>query len=191
MKKIGLTTLLLLSCLNFGNSTLDVKDYTRKQIIDKSDLIRCLNKTRKIKYLRDNVRYSNLKNSDYYQSPKETDSLGTGDCEDKAIYLCNLLKEKNINSVLRFGRLEKNRKNVSHFWLEIENGDTTYLVEPTAVYTPGIYILDKFPIKGNVPDNLYEYSLGSIYAERKVHDYEARTGQKLNLQFPNRIKSNQ
>ena len=56
---------------------------------------------------------------DYWQLPEETEKLGTGDCEDKAIWLYERLLEHSYTNVrLVVGKYQAD-KNVYHVWVNL------------------------------------------------------------------------
>ena len=68
---------------------------------------------------------------DYWQLPRETISLGYGDCEDQAILLCSYLRSNNVgpdNVFVVVGTLN----NQGHAWVVINRWDGWKFVEPTA-----------------------------------------------------------
>jgi len=68
--------------------------------------------------------------NDYWQTPKETKKLKTGDCEDKAFYLQDLLKKEGIKTREVFGMRTLSDRQM-HSWLEYELKGKTYIVDPT------------------------------------------------------------
>jgi hypothetical protein len=81
-----------------------------------------------IKYRYDNDTHGVC---DYWQLPKETLELGTGDCEDYAILLCSLLRADGWSSSDAFVVLGKNAENRYHAWVKINLGILGwYNIEP-------------------------------------------------------------
>ena len=70
---------------------------------------------------------------DHWQTPEETESRWSGDCEDKAVWLYAQLKKNGYEGV----RLVVGRQNPSsrvlHAWVTLNNSDGTfYVLDPTA-----------------------------------------------------------
>jgi len=81
-----------------------------------------------IKYKYDNETHGV---NDYWQLPKETLELRTGDCEDYAILLCSLLRADGWSSNDAFVVLGKNAENQYHGWAKISFGILGwYNIEP-------------------------------------------------------------
>lgn len=82
---------------------------------------------------------------DYWQLPNETQKLGTGDCEDKAIWLyVRLLQHGYTNVRLVVGKYEAS-SSVYHVWVNWyvktvgKDGrvkETVYILDPTVDYRP-------------------------------------------------------
>ncbi len=69
--------------------------------------------------------------ADYWQLPFETEKLGTGDCEDKAIWLYSrLLKEGFDNVRLVLGNYRRNKSSV-HMWVNWYHDGRVYILDPT------------------------------------------------------------
>ena len=54
------------------------------------------------------IKYKSEFEQDYWQTPLETKLLGSGDCEDQAIYLQKILKDKGWDSEVVFGKFNIN-----------------------------------------------------------------------------------
>lgn len=131
----------------------------------------------------DSIKYTTDKKTwgiaEYWQKTQETDSLKTGDCEDKAFRIYALSKEKGLDVELVWGRYHSNSV-IDHVWNEYEIGDTTYIIE-TASRNAKIIKKDTIDTKRSYL-TLYmtESSLN------KIKNYEKRSG--LELKFKNKIK---
>lgn len=68
---------------------------------------------------------------DYWQTPKETERLGKGDCEDFAYYLQDKLKKRGIKSEVKFGYGSLMDNSSGHAWVEYNLGKDTYVLDPT------------------------------------------------------------
>jgi hypothetical protein len=116
----------------------------------------CFNKASNIKYKEDG-------DQDYWQTPKETEKLGTGDCEDKTIYLMELLKKEGYKSEFTYGFYHESDPNfygnICHAWTEMDYGGERYILDPTA---GAIYLRklrgpsEYFRIKEDSLDKKYE-----------------------------------
>ena len=83
--------------------------------------------------------------NDYLQSPKETRSLGFGDCGDKAVLTYFLLEENGYKPSLCYGVLKEGRP-VSHLWNEIIDKSTgkIYIIETTIRNSQWVYLKTQF-----------------------------------------------
>ena len=68
--------------------------------------------------------------SDRWQSPQETERLGTGMCKDIAVYLEYLLEKEKITARIVFGKVHKKSKNY-HAWNEVFVDGRCYIVDAT------------------------------------------------------------
>lgn len=98
---------------------------------------------------------------DTWQSPCETVSKNTGDCEDKAIYLQYLLKMKGIDSQVCFGKVEAEDE-VYHAWIECINIHEVYVLDPTNMVFINRYYLKtvtyvKYDDLSYVIDKIHKY----------------------------------
>ncbi|MEK6895216.1 MAG: transglutaminase domain-containing protein [Nanoarchaeota archaeon] len=106
------------------------------------DIYECLVKAQSIKYVSDGE-------TDYWQTPLETEKRGAGDCEDKAFYLQELLKKRGINIKVETGvyigpsnsRVEDTKESKSlHAWNEYtDDKKVVYILDP-ASKIPEVYI---------------------------------------------------
>lgn len=82
-----------------------------------------------------NIRYvddlTSHRNNEYWQLPKETIELRTGDCEDYAILLCSLLRADGWSPNDVYVVLGKNQNGEGHAWVRINLGILGwYSIEP-------------------------------------------------------------
>jgi len=84
----------------------------------------CLNRAYRIGYVDDGIGV------DYWQTPEETKERRKGDCEDKAFYLQDLLREKSIESEVIFGFADDRKRETIHVWVEGKREDITYVLDP-------------------------------------------------------------
>lgn len=68
---------------------------------------------------------------DYWQSPAETLLRGEGDCEDKALYLQDLLRQRGIDSEVVFGVEDSLASEGMHAWVELMVDGQRYVLDPT------------------------------------------------------------
>jgi len=111
------------------------------------------------------IEYRDEKDKDYWQTPSETEKIGSGDCEDKAFYLNHLLKNKGVKSRIVFGLLESNRPYM-HAWNEIDISNQTYLIDTSS----------KIPIfieRSKIGDYKYVYEYNE-YIKDKMTEYNKR-----------------
>lgn len=79
---------------------------------------------------------------DHWQLPDETERLGTGDCEDLAIWLyCHLLKEGFSNVRLTLGLAGAPEKKSMHAWVTWYKRGKTYILDPSRM--EGMYTMDQ------------------------------------------------
>ncbi len=147
-----------------------LKDYQklRKDLYTK-EFFECISEANKIKYVPDWKSHGR----DYWQTPEETDSLGTGDCEDWAKNLQYLASQKGIKLGLWYGN-----KNV--------NSDSAHVC---AKYSRGTQeaIIDRFAnpdtTKILIRDSLGmgEYIRFDIMNETRqsAREYKKRTGKRF------------
>ena len=77
------------------------------------------------------LTYVHDEDEDYWQTPVETIARGKGDCEDKAIFLHFLLRERGIDSKVVFGIQNVFRPKVGHAWVECEVDGILQVLDPT------------------------------------------------------------
>src|SRR3989344_1737407 len=133
----------------------------------------CFNKAASIEYK------SEPDGDDYWQTPEETERLGTGDCEDKAIYLHNQLKKNKIESEVVFGYIYSSHlfgKWNMHGWVECIQNKEIYVLDPTS------WIIEK---RRNLPKNEFiavdsdtynfinkRFKANQKYIDSKLKEYE-------------------
>jgi hypothetical protein len=128
-----------------------------------------------IKYMGDIDRWGI---GDLWQTPRETDSLKTGDCEDKAIRLFYESKKKGLDLKLCWGKLNSSHR-MGHLWNEYEIGDSTYIIE-TASRKGGKII------KKDTIDTKKSYIMGTLSQRNQnvTKDFEDYSGIKLTFKNP-------
>jgi len=73
---------------------------------------------------------------DYWQLPEESEYLGTGDCEDMAIWLYVKLKRKDVGPVrLCIGKHSRTAAQM-HAWLVWSDGRRLYVLDPSTSDEP-------------------------------------------------------
>ena len=98
---------------------------------------------------------------DHWQLPEETEKLGTGDCEDLAIWLyCHLLKEGFSNVRLTVGLAGAPEKKGMHAWVTWYERGEMYILDPSR--QEGVYASDQ---SGSI---MYQPRY-SYYFEKKWH----------------------
>lgn len=106
---------------------------------------------------------------DYWQSPEETARLGTGDCEDKALYLRALLIREGIDAAVVFGVQDITTSRQMHAWVEIMIDGKRFLLDPTDGF---IARRDRLAPWSHVP------ILNMPVVSRKLMEYTRRTGDR-------------
>jgi len=168
MKKLtnllfGFASLFLLTSPIPENKPL--KDYQKlKKDLYTKEFFECLSEANKIKYVSDMESHGVL---DYWQTPEETDSLGTGDCEDWAKKLQSLASKKGIELGLWYG--ERNL------------GDSASHV--CAIYSEGTQkaFIDrnKIIIKDSLENNKYIMFYFSKDMRKRNNEYKKKTGKRF------------
>ena len=127
------------------------------------------------------VRYALDEAGDYWQSPEETRRRGAGDCEDLALYLHRLLKDRGIASIVVFGVQDVTEATTGHAWVECEMYGQMYVLDPTC------RLLCR---RDELPCHKYYRLLRQEELTRKLADYLARTGEKgINHTFEAAIRT--
>jgi hypothetical protein len=141
--------------------------------ISMSILEECFDTARRFNYVNDS--FDNKKGYDYWQNSLETQTTLSGDCEDKAIYLQERLKNYQIHSELVDGKYDSTDIS-NHLWLEINSNDTTYLIDATNTQ---IFYKTSPGIEGNVPKNKYIENKFRGYIKFKAKEYYERNNVRL------------
>ena len=78
-----------------------------------------------------NVSYkSEGDNKDYWQQPKETLKLGTGDCEDVVLLFAYLMRLSGVPATYCWGECQNDKTQFAHTWIELRSKDRkAYIVE--------------------------------------------------------------
>lgn len=98
---------------------------------------------------------------DHWQLPEETERLGTGDCEDLAIWLyCHLLREGFSNVRLTLGLAGAPEKKAMHAWVTWYKRGKMYILDPSR--REGVYASDQ-------PGSIMYQPRYSYYFEKKWH----------------------
>jgi predicted transglutaminase-like cysteine proteinase len=91
----------------------------------------------KFKYKSDGV------GADYWQLPLETERLGTGDCDDKAIWLYSKLFKEGFEDIrLVLGNYRRSRSSF-HMWVNWYHNGKVFILDPTD--NDGIWRADEYP----------------------------------------------
>lgn len=121
------------------------------------------------------IRYQSEQQGDYWQSPAETKALGQGDCEDKALYLQHLLRERDMETQVVFGLEHRSSSRQMHAWVECELRSELYVLDPTNGFIAR---------RRNMPPGRHMPVLGLPSVAHKLHQYIKRTGQdQINPQY--------
>jgi predicted transglutaminase-like cysteine proteinase len=124
-----------------------------------SRIQRYLNRVRHFRFQEEPVLTSG-KHEDHWQLPEETENLGSGDCEDLAIWLyCHLLDEGFTNIRFTLG-LAGSQQKAMHAWITWYERGKAYIIDPSR--RGGIYGVDRCGSITYQP--CYSY-----YFERKWH----------------------
>jgi len=111
--------------------------------------------------------YVSDRGEDTWQTPGETVARGAGDCEDKAIYLHHLLRERGIDSTVVFGIQDVRRPTVGHAWVECEVDGRVQVLDPTGrllIAREDLAVWEYYPVRA------------SARIRAKTAEYVARAG---------------
>jgi hypothetical protein len=150
-------------------------DLQRKKELYEKTIISIFPKLDSIVYMKDFHKWGV---SDFWQTPKETDSLMTGDCEDKAIYTYDFLTKKGIDVKLCWGKLNISH-NIGHIWNEYSVGNSVYIIETSR--RKGCRILKKDTLDLN---KNYTINYLNSYNLNVINDFEDYSGIKLEFKNP-------
>lgn len=68
--------------------------------------------------------------NDYWQQPKETLKLGTGDCEDVVLLFAYLMRLSCVFATYCWGECQNDKTQFAHTWIELQSRDhKAYIVE--------------------------------------------------------------
>lgn len=151
------------------------------EFLSSKDYLECTLKSNLIRYLPDSVKYG----KEYWQSFEETNSLKSGDCNDKSPYLCNLLNQKYPGFHIKMGYKYLDNPKSAHFWIS-HGEDESIILDPN--YTKirrgldtsyFVAILDK----DTLPSKLYyeKYLKGN---KRNLREFRKRTGIRIPIKNP-------
>src|SRR3989344_1033998 len=196
MKKLGLNSLLLASLFGLSlrlhapsaeNKTLihvpgsrvNFYNFNLPAPLNPEKIRACVKEVKKINYHFDHA-------NDYLQSPKETRSLGFGDCGDKAVLTYFLLEENGYKPSLCYGVLKEGRP-VSHLWNEIIDKSTgkIYIIETTIRNSQWVYLKDTLNKQYYILRKDLE---GVNFIKRHQTDFNKRNNIKLRIKNLEDIK---
>lgn len=81
-------------------------------------------------FINNKISYKAEGEKDYWQSPKETLRLGTGDCEDVVLLFAYLMKRSRIQATYCWGECQNDKTQFAHTWVELRSRENkTYVVE--------------------------------------------------------------
>jgi len=127
------------------------------------------------------IEYADDENGDYWQSPEETAARGTGDCEDQAIYLHDLLAKKGLRSEVTFGIEDLTNVKSGHAWVEHPVRGDAWVLDPTRRL---------MRLRSNLPRHKYYAALDQKRIRHKLMVYMTRTGAKgLNAHYEDSIRA--
>jgi len=115
------------------------------------------------------LRYAADEGGDYWQSPEETLRRGRGDCEDLALYLHRLLKDRGIDSIVVFGVQDVTDARTGHAWVECRMYDKLYVLDPTCRLMAR---------REALPCHKYYPLLRQPELTEKLREYLRRTGER-------------
>jgi len=123
----------LSSCHSVRRSDEDTKELFLGTPATRTPYDRKYEKVRK--YLKEaftKIRYKpEPPSQDYWQLPEETESLGTGDCEDFAIWLFAKLKNAGVSDIRLCIGKHVQGANVMHAWVIWYDGANAWILDPS------------------------------------------------------------
>jgi len=146
------------------------------------DYKKCTSKSNKVKYLADSAKYG----EEYWQSFEETDSIRTGDCNDKSPRLCHELNKFYSGFFLRMGYKHLDNPKSAHFWIGHEE-DENLIIDPNYKRIAGLdtsYFVAVL-YKDTLPSKLYYEKKLDGY-KKKAREFRRRTGVRLPIKEPSR-----
>lgn len=168
---------------NSEDSTLSLNDclkqkeiaFQRKKEFYENTIKKILPKTDSMVYMWDIHRWGV---KEFWQTPRETDSLMSGDCEDRAIFAYDYLTKKGLDIYLCWGRARPSHKSL-HFWNEYKIGDTIYILETTS--KSGSKIINSDTLDRS---ERYKIFVLGYHTLNTIKDFEDYSGIKLNFTNP-------
>jgi hypothetical protein len=127
------------------------------------EALECFDESCKTEYKDDLDEQGNL--IEYWQSPEETRSLGTGDCEDMALDLQERLAEKGYEAYM-VGGIGTPLSMTGHAWVELFYEGEYYILDPS----------ERLIKKKVFRDSFYKPCIASSIVKKNVDDYKARNG---------------
>jgi transglutaminase-like putative cysteine protease len=113
------------------------------------------------------IEYKNEKiGEDYWQRADETEELKTGDCEDQAIYLHNLLIKDGYKADIAFGKMFLG-SDYLHAWVEMKIDGIEYILDPTG----GFMVR-----RDKIGEKWYVKLSGQRIVKNKLDDFLRRSG---------------
>ena len=122
-------------------------------------ILKCFEIVASIPYARDP--------EDYWQSPRETQQYGYGDCEDKAIYLHQLLSTAGLECDVVFGVTDWDDAERLHAWVEIIVSGEYYVLDPTQGFLGR---------RSSIAPGCHVPIIGMPRVVHKMREYTARNG---------------
>lgn len=113
------------------------------------------------------IRYVHDEDGDYWQSPAETAARGAGDCEDKALYLHDLLRRRGVDSQVIFGIQKLARAKTAHAWVQCYIDGRLYVLDPSG---------RRLSARADLPKSWFYPIRNSDTVRAKLAAYLERTG---------------
>jgi hypothetical protein len=129
------------------------------------------------------IKYTADEDGDYWQRPMVTEDKGTGDCEDKALYLQYLLKSHDISCCVVFGVEDMDSSSQLHAWVECRIKGRLYVLDATN---------GMIARRANMPTSSHIPVIGRMDVKEKLKEYLGRTGQRgINVWYEHLIEKEQ
>lgn len=133
----------------------------KREEFHKTTILSCFERAARIEY--------RIDEADYWQTPSETVTRGTGDCEDKSLYLLYLLRVRGFDADIVFGVEDAHESAKMHAWVECSFRGEDYVLDPTNGFIAR---------RANMTAGRHMPVLGHPRVLRKYREYRNRSGER-------------
>jgi hypothetical protein len=132
-----------------------------REAFPETTILSCFERAARIEY--------RIDDADHWQTPTETVTRGTGDCEDKSLYLLYLLRVRGFEADIVFGVEDANESANLHAWVECSFRGEAYVLDPTNGFIAR---------RANMTAGRHMPVLGHPRVLRKYREYRHRSGER-------------